>query len=256
MFHHEDYTHELEQEGRVETALIGLRYTGPKSSVPPRQPRQQGGWPGNQTFQGGAPKERDAETGKVREREPGPVQIGINPDWTDDSVEGGTLTGLEALPDFEVIYDQETLAEVMLEANYLPPVVFGTPPEITGDNRTTPNYDIRQAVFEYFDLDDIGSGPGSHDEYREQLAEIAGIDLTGADESPVDGNRAQQYVDDYSRAELKDAADELREGPDDIALNSGKSDFAEFLAKQDPAEVRAILEGEDEDDEADEDSEE
>jgi hypothetical protein len=246
MVHHEDYTHELEQDGRVETALIGLRYVGTKSSVSPRQPRQRGGWPGNRTFQGGPIAETD-DDGRVTEREPGPVQIGLNPDWIDDTVDGGTLAGLEALSDFEVIYDEEAIAQAMLDQNYLPPTVFGSPPEQTGGQRITPDFDVREAVFEHLGLDEKGSGPGSQDVYREQLAEIADIDLTGDEESPVDGPRVQGYIDDYTRAELKDAVDELRDGPDDIALNNGKQDFAEWLGQQDAADVRAALDDEDSD---------
>lgn len=242
MFHYEDYTNELEQEGRVETALIGLRYVGTNSSVSPNQARQQGGWPGTQPFQAGDVVDRD-EDGKVTEREPGPIQIGLNPDWLDDTVEGGSLAGLEALPDIEVIYAEDELAQAMLDANYLPPDVFGSPGDQTGGQRTAPDFEIREAVFEFFDgLEDRGSGPSSHQMYREQLAEIAGVDLAGENDSPTDSQRAQQYVDNHTRAELKDAVDELREGPDDISLQNGKSDFAEWLATQDAADVRAVLE--------------
>ena len=242
MFHHEDYTHELEQEGRVETALIGLRYVGQKSSVAPSEPRQQGGWPGNQTFQGGTIAERN-EDGKVTEREPGPVQIGLNPDWLDDSVEGGSLAGLEALPDFEVIYDDAVLAQAMLVSNYLPPDVFGSPGDQTGGQRMAPNFEIREAVFDFFDgLEDRGSGPGSHQMYREQLADIAGVEAAaGEDDLPTNSQREQEYVQDHTRAELKDAVDELRDGPEDISLQNGKKDFAEWLATQDAADIRPVL---------------
>ncbi|MEF8825435.1 MAG: hypothetical protein V5A34_05610 [Halapricum sp.] len=242
MVHHEDYTHELEQEGRVETALIGLRYTGSKSSVAPNTPRQNGGWPGTQTFQGGPPTKRN-ESGKVVARDPGPIQIGLNPDWLDDSVQGGSLVGLEALPDFEVIYDEAAIAKAMLEMNYLPPAVFGSPPDQTGGERVTPNYEVRQAVFDHLELDDIGSGPGSHETYREQLAKIPDVDL-GDDEATVESSRIQDLQADHTRAELKHAVDALREGPDEITLQGGKAEFAEYLAQQDPQDVRAALAGE------------
>ncbi|MEE6210848.1 hypothetical protein U3A55_11885 [Salarchaeum sp. III] len=251
MFHHEDFTLELEQEDRAETAIIGLRYTGNKSSVAPRQPRREGGWPGRQTFQGGKPTDTD-ENGKVTAREPGPIQIGINPDWIDrDTVEGGTLAGLEALPDFEVIYDDELLAEAMLKANFLPPTVFGSPPDQTGGERITPVYEVREAVFDQLGLNDIGSGPGSHEEYRSQLAEVAGVDAT-TDEVPADKQREQQYIENHSRAALKDAAEVLREDTDDIALNVGKQEFAEWLATQPAGDVRDALAGEYETDDSDE----
>lgn len=255
MVHHEDYTRELEEEDRVETALIGLRYTGAKSSVSPRQARDQGGWPGEQTFQGGPATERN-EDGKVVAREPGPMQIGINPDWIDDTVEGGTLAGLEALPDFDVVYDPEEIAAAILEKNFLPSKVFGSPPDQTAGERIQPDYSVRREVFDHLGLDDIGSGPGSHEEYREQLEELAGVDST-ADEVPADKQREQEYLDDYSRSDLKDAAEVLREDTDDIALNVGKQDFAEWLATQPAGDVRDALNGEYEPEEepADEESE-
>lgn len=243
MVHHEDYTHELEQEGRVETALIGLRYVGPKSSVAPNTPRQNGGWPGTQTFQGGAPADRN-DDGKVIEREPGPLQIGLNPDWLDDSVEGGSLVGLEALPDFEVIYDEAEIAKAILGQNYLPPTVFGTPRQQSGSGqRVAPDYEVRQAVFDHLGLDDIGSGPGSHETYREQLAEVAGVDLDDGEDT-VESSRVQALQNDHTRAALKDAVDVLREGPDEITLQGGKAEFAEWLAQQDQQDVRAALNGE------------
>jgi len=245
MFHYEDFTLELESQDRAETAIIGLRYTGNKSSVAPRQPRQEGGWPGRQTFQGGAPVDVDEDTGRVVAREPGPIQIAINPDWVDsETVDGGTLAGLEALPDFEVIYDDAKLAEAMLESNFLPPTVFGSPPEQTGGERISPVFEVREAVFGQLGLDDIGSGPGSHEEYRSQLADIAGIDETRTDEVPADKQREQQYIDDYARSDLKDAAEVLREDTGDIALNSKKQEFAEWLASQPAGDVRAALNGE------------
>lgn len=248
MLHSEDYTNSLEQEGRVETALIGLRYTGPKSAVPANQPRQQGGWPGRQAFQGGAAVETD-EDGRVLERDPGPMQIGINPDWLDDTVEGGSLTGLEALQDFEVIYDPSDIAARLLEANFLPPAAFGSPADTSGD-RVAPDYEIREAVFDHLGLEDQGAGPGSHEQYREQLAEIAGIDLDADAEAAVDDQRAQELVTQYSRSALKDAVDALRAGPDDIALNAKKLEFAEWLAQQDRQDVEAALAGEYEPDES------
>jgi hypothetical protein len=240
MFHYEDYTLELEQEDRVETALIGVHYTGTKSSVSPNQLRQQAGWPGTQPLQGGSPVERDAE-GRVIEREPGPIQIALNPDWIGDGVEGGTLTGVEANPDFEVIYDPARLAEAMLEANYLPTDIFGSPPDQEPERRATPEFEVRQAVFDALGLEDVGSGPGSHEEYREQLAEIAGVDLTGEDDSPVDDARAQEYIDEHTRSDLADAVEILH--PEVDPDLTGKLELTEWLAKQPAGDVRAALEG-------------
>lgn len=241
MVHYEDQTFDLEAEDRVETILIGLRYTGPKSSVSASTPRENGGWPGKQTFQGG-PVTDTNEDGKPVAREPGPIQLGINPDWVDsETVDGGSLAGLEALPDFEVIYDPERLATAMLEQNFLPPVVFGTPSDAGGGGqRISPVHQVRERVFEQLGLNDIGSGPGSHDEYRSQLADLAGID-DSSDEVPADKQRQQTYLDDHSRSDLKEAAERLApSAADDL---SGKHDLAEFLAEQPAGDVRAAFNG-------------
>jgi hypothetical protein len=242
MVHYEQQTREFEKEDRVETAIVGLCYTGPRSSVPPRQPRRRGGWPGTRPFQGGPAVERD-DDGTVIEREPGPIQIGVNPDWLDETVEGGTIVGLEALEDFEVIYDAERIAEALLARNYLPSTVFGQPPDQTGGQRAQPVYEVRRQVFEFLGLDDIGSGPGSHDEYRQQLATLAGVELEDESET-VEATRVQKLQSEHTRAELKDAVDVLRSGPDEMALTGGKSEFAEWLAQQDQGDVRAALAGE------------
>ena len=239
MVHYESQTQQFEREDRVETAVIGLRYIGAKSSVSPSTPRRQGGWPGQAVFQGGEPTATDEE-GRVTARDPGPIQVGLNPDWLDDSVDGGSLPGLEALPEFEVLYDPEPIAEAFLEANYLPTVVFGSPPEADAESRVSPEFEVREAVFDHLGLEDVGSGPGSHETYREQLAAIAGIDL-GSDEAPADSGRTQQYLDEHTRATLKAACERLREDSDDIALNSAKLDFAEWLATQDRQAVDEAL---------------
>lgn len=223
--HSETQTEQLEKEGRVETEVIGLRYTGNKSAVPPGKLRRQGGWPGVSPFQGGP---IDEETG---EREPGPIQIGINPDWLDDdTVSGGTLAGLEALGKFEVIYDPAKLARALLERNYLPPRIFG------GEGISY-NPDAREALFEKLGLEDVGTCPAAEDDYREQLAEIAGVELSTA-EGTEDSSRVTEYLSEHSRRVMKAAVEELDVEPD----GETKHAYAEALADVDPAEARGALE--------------
>lgn len=234
MIHVEDQTIDLEQDDRVETVVAGLRYTGRKSTVAPQRPRDQGGWPGRSTFQGGDIAETNDE-GTVIEREPGPIQIGVIPDWIDgDTVEGGTLPGLEALADFEVVYDPAVLAQRLLEANYLPPLVFGGP-------QTPPDYAARERVFEALDIpDSIGTAPGTEGRIREALAKTAGVDLD--EEEPPDASREQEYIDEYSRSDLYHAAQAL--GHDVEWSDARKTDLAERLAQEPPGDVRDALDGE------------
>jgi len=230
--HTEDLTEQLEEEGKVKTAIVGVRYTGPRSSKDPSKLRRQGGWPGDSPFQGGPV---DPDTG---EREPGPIQIGINPDWLDDdTVSGGTVAGIEALGDFEVIYDAEALAAAILDRNFLPPKAFGG----EGVSYEPP---VRRALFDKLGLEDVGTCPAAADDYRAQLAEVAGLSEdeveTGA--MPEDKQRTQQYLEDHTREELKDAVKTVREDAEEFTLRGKKKhDFAEYLASQDAAAVNEAL---------------
>jgi len=235
MIHAERQTLDLEQEERVETIVVGVRYTGPKSVAPVQSLRDSGGWPGRSSFQGGAVKERD-DDGNVTEREPGPMQVGVVPDTIDEAtVEGGTLPGLENLPDFAVIYDPAEIAAELLESNYLPPVVFGGP-------TTQPDYAVREPVLDALDVPDrLGTAPQNEKALREALAETAGIDTEV--EEPTDPKREREYKSDYSRSDLYSACQAL-----DLDVewkDARKSDMAALLADESAADVREVLEAND-----------
>lgn len=231
MIHVETQTIDLEQDDRVETVVAGLRYTGHRSTAPAQRPRDQGGWPGRSVFQGGEPVEVN-DNGSVVEREPGPIQIGVIPDWIDgDTVEGGTLPGLENLSNFEVVYDPADLAAAILETNYLPPVVFGGP-------ETPPDYAARERVFDALDIPDrLGTAPAAEQDLREALAETAGIDLDEAE--PPDKSREEEYKHEHTRSDLYNAAKAL--GHDVEWSEVTKTGLAETLAQEPPGEVREAL---------------
>lgn len=217
--HYLEENRELEEKGKVELTLVGLRYVGDKSSKSVSQYQRQASWPGNSPLQGGPINDKGG-------RDPGPIQFGEVPDWTDDDVEDRTLVALENDPDVEVIYDPEELARALLERNYLPPDVFDR----------GYNLESRERVFEKLDLEDVGSRnvPG----YREQLREIAGIDDSEDNDSAArDDSRVTEYKQDYTRPELMRTANEL--GKDGV--NIGKTDLAEWLADQDAADVEETL---------------
>jgi hypothetical protein len=234
MIHAEQQTLDLEQDDRVETIVVGLRYTGNRSTVAPRRPRDAGGWPGRGTFQAGPVTEVNDE-GRIVEREDGPIQIGVIPDWIDgDTVEGGTLPGLEQLSDFEVIYDPAELCAAILEENYLPPSVFGGP-------QTAPDYAVREAVFDALDLPDkLGTAPGGEKAIREALAERAGMDVEL--EEPPDVSRETEYTNEYTRSDLYNACDAL--GVDVEWSDARKTEMAKDLATYPPGDVRDALNGE------------
>ena len=208
--HSERLTEELEEKGRVETEVIGLKYTGEKSSAVPNEPRRRGGWPGRTPFQRGR------------------VQIGVNPDWLDDTVSGGSLNELEILEDWEVIYDPAPLAESLLTRNYLPPIVFGGHEESYSKH-------IRSAVFEKLGLEDAGQLPEAEDDYREQLAEIAGVDY---EPTMRDDNLEAEFKEAATRSQALEAADRLEM---DVDMTTPKLEAIEYLTEQEEAEARQAL---------------
>lgn len=234
MIHSENLTLELAEDELVETIVVGLRYTGNKSSESPQRPRDQGGWPGKAMFQAGDVTEVNDE-GRVVEREPGPIQVGVVPDTIDDEyVEGGTLAGLENLSDFEVIYDPSVIAREFLEGNYLPPRVFGGPD-------STPAFEVREPILEFLGIEDMGwTVPNAEEEVREELAKVAGEEVD--DSAPPDRSRRDEYLNDLSKSDLYQAAGEL--GFEVGWTESSKTELAELLADVPPADVDDALEGE------------
>lgn len=219
MIHFETQTLDLAAEDRVETILVGLRYTGPESTASPRRARDSGGWPGRSIFQGG---------------DPGRIQLGVVPDTIDqETVEGGSLAGLESLADFDVVYDPAELASAILEENYLPPSAFG-------GERQAPNYDVREAVFETLGLDEaLGTAPEAEDKLREALAEVAGMDLS-EDEAAPDAERERTYAEEYSRGHLYRACNAL--GMEVNWNEASKRSLAENLATRSPPVAEEALE--------------
>lgn len=223
-----DVALDFDREGRANLEVIGLRYTGPKSAVSPRKPRDIGAWPGVAPFQGGVVKER-AEDGNVVEREPGPIQIGLSPDWIDpDTVKGGTIEGLENLTKWEVVYDPAELARVLLEANYLPAEVFGGPDR----GFVKP---VREAVLEKIGLETAGRLPEAEGEIKEELAEIAGVEYKSVASSP--GVRSE-YGTATTRSQALEAAESLGM---DVSETTPKSAALEFLAGEFEADARDAL---------------
>ena len=119
----------------------------------------------------------------------------------------------EGHTDFDIEYSPEAVAQTFLQQNSLPPLFFEGGGGYTKDR-----------LLDFLEIETV---PRSRDELRDRLADIAGVD-PGEDE----GERELEgrLVDEFTRFELKAASRDLREGVDDISLNSGKLDFAAFLA--------------------------
>lgn len=184
---------DLENEGEAELVLVAVTYIGDRSVFRDTAAQNQGNWPSYGSFS------------------PGATQIALLPDRS--------LGWWESNANFDVDYSPEGIAEAFLEKNFLAPEVFG--------NRITP--EVQDRVLDKLGMDYV---PRNEAEIRKELAEIAGVDQ---DEAVEDVNEESDFESQlageaYTRSELKDACAELRDSPDDISLNGGKTDFAEFLA--------------------------
>lgn len=234
MIHTHPQFHDLEDEARINTTFVGLRYTGSRSTMPPDRPQQRGAWPGDAVFQG-AVGDSDGSDGDDDPAD-APLQLGIVPDTLDEeSVDGGTVAGLEALSDFEVVYDPTELAATILQLNALPVPVFG------GD-RKTPDYAVRQRVYDRLGLDDRGrQAPEAEDGLREALADVADIEDPDTDDTIKRQSREDELVEEHPRSTLLSAASELDIDTEGGLTSATKRELAAAMVESSKAEVREAL---------------
>ncbi|UIO98892.1 hypothetical protein Hbl1158_10135 [Halobaculum sp. CBA1158] len=190
--------------GEVDLELITLEYVGDRSSIATGALVSQGYWPSTAPLNGGT-----TYVAFVRD-------------------EG--LGYLEAREDVEVSYAPEDIAEALLAQNYLPSNVFGD----------ALNTEVRDRLERALDFEWQGR---SEEANRKELRAVAGVDDDEADAEDDGPDRVDELVDEYSRGELKDAAEALRESTDEISLQSKKREFAAWLAEQPPDNVADELEG-------------
>ena len=186
--------------------LVAVRYVGSQSAYRNQAVRNQGGWPGKGNFQNGQ--------------------------WYVALVPEENLGWWESHADFEIGYDDGTIAESFLNENYLPTEVFS--------NRA--NGRLRERVFDHLGLDAAMDEEG----YREQLRELAGID-EDEDEGSADeqSRRAAEIEDNYERSDYKRAIETLREDDDEMALNASHEEMVAYLAadERDADRVDSLLSG-------------
>jgi hypothetical protein len=216
--------HEWEQQGDAELVFVGLRYTGNRSIENTPALKTRGAWQGPTRWN------------------PGQVRFGLVPDWANaDAVEQGrNVANIEAMGNFDVIYDPAEIAEILLDKNYLPTNVFGQ-----GHDRY-----VRRKVFEHMGIEDEGiiyyddDTPDAEEPYLAQLRAIAGVDPEDAAEAAEDTSRSEgsRIAADYPRSDVATAADILGyEGDIDTA---SKTDLAEYVAGYSKEIATAALRGE------------
>ena len=204
---------DYEERGTGEFQFVMVTYTGDRSSRVNRDLRERAGFAGSVYLQ------RDQ-----------PV-FAILPDWWDsEAIDHNRLTvsALEGMGDFEVTYDPEEMARVLLEKNYLPPNAFRA------------GYDdwVRDKLFEALGLEERGRVDDNDDEekYREQIRDVAGVESKA--EEYVEKTRVEEYDERFTRDQLSALVKSLREDTDEFDLRgAGRTDMLEYLATFDKKTV-------------------
>ena len=188
---------ELEADGDDELTLVAVTYTGDQSVYNASAIRQQGGWPARSPFNSGV------------------TEVALVP--------SKRLGFWERHADFEIAYDDEALAEALLEKNYLAPQVFGANVDI----------DLRDRVLDTLGIDVKRNAAA----YREALADVAGPDIKAGEEADPHETRQSDFAD-AKRSTLQRAAE--AHGKSDVG-SAGREELADYLAEQDDDDVDATI---------------
>lgn len=191
---------EQDLAGEFNHVLVAVRYTGPSRRYSNNSAATQGRWPTSQDFLQGH------------------WYTAFVPESTPDNDPGEGIAWFERSPDFEVSYDAEQIAEVLVQ-QYEGEIEAGGP---IGDEDTLPEFDER--VHEALGLE---APEEAGETYSQQIAELAGVPT---EEVQDDLSPEEQLVQDYDREELKEQVKDEREDSGEFSLRGASmQDMAEFL---------------------------
>lgn len=191
-----------EADGEVEQVLVAVKFVGDNRHYSNNAVVNQGRFPDRMTFIQGQ------------------WYVGFVPEETPDYDEGTGIAWFERSGDFEVVFDPEEIAEILLSYNY----VDLDPAGPIGDGDTLPGYHAK--VADALDLEDEIEAGMTHEE---QLREMANLDDDAGPEAqdPVDA-----LVYNHDRGELKELVKEHREDASEFSLRGASmEDMAEFLVE-------------------------
>lgn len=186
---------EVAEEQDDELVLAAIKYVGRKSLYRDSAVNTHGGYPGYGAFQRGV--------------------------WDLAYLPSKKLSWWEDHADFEIAYDEQTIAEAIVEKNYLLSVAFGS----------NADPEIRDDVY-----DKLGLKPTlDTDELRAQIAEVAGADVedVGSEFDPDKARREE--LSGVKRSLLVKLASET--GFDGNPANSKTNDLVNHLTEQDEDRV-------------------
>lgn len=193
---------EQEQLGTIEQALVAVRYVGASRKYSSPAAANQGRFPDRHAFLRNV------------------WYVAFVPETVPDGDSGSGVAWFERSSDFDVEFDPERIAEILLDKNYLD-LEPGGP---IGESDALPGFN--QKVADALGLEDeIEAGAT----YEDQLKSMAGVDEAAATEEadPVD-----QLVNEHDRAELKERVKAARADAEEFSLRGASmQDMAAFLVE-------------------------
>lgn len=199
---------EQERQGNIEQALAAIRYTGPDRKYSSNAVANQGRFPDRQTFLNGQ------------------WYVAFVPETVPEGDTGTGIAWFERSAEFDVEFDPERIAEILLDRNYLS-LEPGGP---IGETDTLGDFHGR--VAEALGLEDPVEAGAT---YEEQLKELADVDEAVATD---EADPVAELVNNNDRGELKERVKDAREDADEFSLRGvSMEDMAEFLVEKEEADA-------------------
>lgn len=203
---------EQDREGEIEQTLVAVRYVGNRRRYTNRSVASQGLWPEYTSFRKGS------------------WYVAFVPESVPDGVSAAGVAWFERNDNFEVAYDPERIAEILLDQNY----VDLQPGGPIGERDALPNF--QEKVHDALNLQPQHVG-GT---YEEQLRELADVD---EDVGPDDPDPVDELVNAFTRGELSDSVKAVREDSDEFSLRGvTMEEMAEYLVDQTDDPEATVLE--------------
>lgn len=194
---------EMDHDGEIEQELVAVKYVGTDRRYSNRSAATQGLWPDYTSFS------RDV------------WYVAFVPESVPEGVSASGMAWFERNADFEVVYDPERIAGILLDRNY----VSLEPAGPIGERDTLPGFWDR--LHEALGIEDPAEAGAR---YEEQLRELAGRDDPDDDVETV--ATAKDLVDSFTRAELKEGVKAVRVDASEFSLRGTTMDeMADYLVE-------------------------
>lgn len=195
---------EREQRGDTNQVLVAVRYVGNSRRYSNRSAATQGLWPDYTSFLADE------------------WYVGFVPEAVPKGGDAAGVAWFERSDVFEVEYDPERIAEILLDRNY----VSLEPGGPIGEGETVPGFEA--ALQEALGIQPPHEAGAT---YADQLKAMAGVEDAPAEADDV--TPEERLVNEHDRAELKEMVKEAREDAGEFSLRGASmEDMAAFLVEK------------------------